>query len=101
LTLQHRNKVLFAEVMQHIACQSRRRGDEDPCKIFKDVLLHFSKAVLCYSAHLHQPKYKIAETVPTQKLKISLCLDIKQFWGHELLYVEIELESFFKGELGN
>ena len=98
LTLQHRNKVLFAEVMQHIACQGRRRGDEDPYKIFKDALLHFSKAVLCYSIHLHQPKFKITETIPTQKLKTFLCLDIKQFWGHDL---EIELESFFKGELGN
>jgi len=93
LTLQHRNRVLFAEVMQHIACQGRRRGDENPYKIFKDALLHFSKVVLCYSAHLHQPKSKIAETVPTQKLKTFLCLDIKQFWGHDL---EIELKSFSK-----
>src|SRR5882724_784349 len=97
LTLQHRNKVLFAEVMQHIAHQGRRRGDEDHYEIFKDALLHFSKAVLCYSAHLHQPNFMIAETVPTQKLKTFLCLDIKQFWGHDL---EIELESFFNGELG-
>jgi len=27
-----------------------------------------------------------------------LCLDIRQFWGHDL---EIHLESFFKGDLGN
>src|SRR5882762_4170808 len=98
LTLRHRNKVLFAEIMQHIACQGRRRGDEDPYKIFKDALLHFSKAVLCYSVHLHRPKFKIAETVPTQKLMTFLCLDIRQFWGHDL---EIHLESFFKGDLGN
>src|SRR5882762_1524921 len=98
LTLQHRNKILFSEVMQHIACWGRRRGDKDPYKLFKDTLLHFSKAILCYSAHLHLPKFKIAETVSTEKLKTFLCLDIKQFWGHDL---EIELESFFKGELGN
>jgi len=98
LTLQHRNKVLFAEVMQHIACQGRRRGDEDPYKIFKDVLLHFSKAVLCYSVHPHQPRFMIAETVPTQKLMTFLCFDIRQFQGHDL---EIDLESFFKGDLGN
>jgi len=40
----------------------------------------------------------IAETVPTQKLMTFLCLDIRQFWGHDL---EIDLESFFKGDLGN
>jgi len=84
--------------MQLIACHGIRDGDEDPYLIFKDALLHFSKALLCYSQHVHQHHSRISETVPTDKLKNFICTDIKHFWGDQL---EDELNTFYEEELPN
>ena len=98
LSFLHRNKTLFSDIMQLIACQGIRDGDEDPYLIFKDALLHFSKALLCYSQHLHQPHSRTSQTVPTDKLKSFICTDIKHFWGDQL---EDELYTFYQEELPN